>query len=107
MDNKELLKEIEGFENKSNFSNKMTIVLYTVLKLVNNEASYLILSLLSTFLSCYIFGFEYLTGFIIHFVIWTLFRHKFIDSDKYKEENSKINIIIDTIRQHLNKKSEK
>jgi hypothetical protein len=82
-------------------------VLYAVLKLVNNEATYLTLSLLSTFLACYIFGFEYLTGFIVHFVVWTLFRSKFIDSDKYREENNKINIIIDTIKQHLNKKSEK
>lgn len=107
MENREALKEIAGFENKSNFSNKMTIVLYTVLKSLNNETSYLVLSLMSTFLACFIFDFSYLFGLITHFTVWTLFRTKFIDRDKYKKENSDIDLIINTIKSHLNKKSEK
>lgn len=107
MENREALKEIAGFENKSNFSNKMTIVLYTVLKSLNNETSYLVLSLMSTFLACFIFDFSYFFGLITHFTVWTLFRSKFIDRDKYKKENSDIDLIIDTIKNHLNKKSEK
>ena len=103
----EVLKEIAGFENKSNFSNKMTIALYTVLKSLNNETSYLLLSLMSTFLACFIFDFTYLFGLITHFTIWTLFRSKIIDKDKYKKENSDIDLIISTIKNHLNKKSEK
>lgn len=107
MENREALKEIVGFENKSNFSNKMTIMLYTVLKLLNNENSYLVLSLVSTFLSCYIFDFSYLFGLITHFTIWMLFRKSIIDKDKYRKENSNIDLIVSTIKNHLNKKSEK
>ena len=107
MENKEVIKEISGFENKSNFSNKMTIVLYKVLKSLNNETSYLVLSLVSTFLSCYIFDFSYLFGLITHFTIWMLFRKSIIDKEKYQKENSNIDLIIVTIKNHLNKKSEK
>ena len=107
MENREALKEIAGFENKSNFSNKMTIMLYTVLKLLNNENSYLVLSLVSTFLSCYIFDFSYLFGLITHFTIWMLFRKSIIDKDKYRKENSNIDLIVNTIKNHLNKKNEK
>jgi hypothetical protein len=103
----EVLNEIKGFENKSNFSNKMDVAIYTVLKNLNNETSYLILSLSSTFLSCYIFGFSYLFGLIAHFTVWSLFRNKIIDKDKYQRENSDIDLIIQTIKNHLNKKSEK
>ena len=107
MENKEALKEIAGFENKSNLSNRINIAFYMVLKFLNNETSYLLFSLASTFLSCYIFDFSYLFGLITHFTVWTLFRSKFIDRDKYKKENSDIDLIINTIKNHLNKKSEK
>jgi hypothetical protein len=107
MRNLEVLKEIEGFEKKSNLSNRMNILFYSLLKFLNNETSYLLLSLTSTFVSCYIFDFSYLTGLIIHFLAWTLFRSKFINIDKYKKENDDISLIVQTLKNHLNKKSEK
>jgi len=106
MENKDYLKEIEGYENKSNFFNRVNITIYQLLRLLNNETSYLILSLLSTFLSCYIFGFSYITGLVLHCLVWTIFRKKIINKDKYDYENKNIDLIIEALKTHLNKKSQ-
>jgi hypothetical protein len=58
MKNNEFLKEIKGFEKKSNFRNRMTILLYKSLKTINCETGYMTMSLLSTVLSFYVFGFN-------------------------------------------------
>lgn len=107
MKNLEVLNEIDGFEKKSNFSNRLTILFYTFLKFVNSETIYLLISLASTFFSCYIFDFSYLLGFTAHFIVWVSFRNKIIDREKLKNENSQIDLIINTIKNHIKEKSEK
>jgi len=107
MKDSEVLKEIEGFEKKSNLNNRINILFYSLLKLLNNESSYLLISLMSTFLSCFIFGFSYLFGLLAHFTVWISFRSQIVDTDKCKKENSDIDLIISTIKKHLNKKNEK
>jgi hypothetical protein len=104
MNTKELLKEIEGFEKKSKFANKKTIFIYKLLKSLNNEVSYFSLSLLSTLVSFYFFGFNVLVGLILHFVVWSIFNKSFIDKEKYKNENEGIDFIISTIQNHLKQK---
>lgn len=106
MNNQDVLKEIEGFEKKSKFSNKMTILMYQALKLVNNENSYLVMSLASALLSCYFFDISLFFGLIVHFIVWVTLRHTFINKEKYTRENRGIDLIVSTIKDHLNKKSE-
>lgn len=106
MNKQDVLKEIEGFENKSNFSNKKTIFLYQMMKIANNENSYLLMSLASALLSCYIFDISLMFGLIVHFLVWVTLRHTFINKKKYARENEGIDLIVSTIKDHLNKKSE-
>lgn len=104
MNNKDVLKEIEGFENKSDFSNKKTIFLCRIMKFLNNEKSYFLLSLVSALSSCYFFDVSLLFGLICHFIFWVTLRKSFIDNDKTKRENEGFDLIITTIRTHLNNK---
>jgi hypothetical protein len=104
MENKELLKEIDGFEKKSNFSNKMNIFTYKVLKFINNEYVYFTLSFLATMLTCYIVEFNYLFVTFLHFVCWYFLSDKMINKEKIKKENRDIDYLITTIKSHIKTK---
>lgn len=104
MENKELLKEIDGFEKKSNFSNRTTIFMYRLLKSVNNEYFYFTLSFLATIITSYIVGFNYLFVTFIHFLCWYFLSKKIIDKDKFKKENKDIDYLILTIKSHIKTK---
>jgi hypothetical protein len=104
MDKTQLLKEIEGFEKKSNFSNRKKIFILTALKLINNEAGYFSLSLFSTLFSFYIFGFNVFIGLVCHFIFWLFFSKKLIEKEKYKQENKSFDFLISTIKNHLKQK---
>ena len=104
MDKTQLLKEIEGFEKKSNFSNRKKIFVLTLLKSLNNEVTYFSLSLFSTLLSFYIFDFNVFIGLCLHFAFWVLFGRNLMDKEKYKKENQSLDFLISTIRNHLKQK---
>lgn len=103
MENKELLKEIDGFEKKSNFSNRMTIFMYRVLKFINNEYVYFTLSIIATIITCYLVDLNCLFGIFIHCICWYFLSNKLIDKEKFKKENKDIDYLIFTIKSHLNK----
>jgi hypothetical protein len=104
MENKDLLKEIDGFDKKSKFSNKITIFMYRVLKFINNEYVYFTLSFLATILTCYIVEYNYLFVTFLHFVCWYFLSEKMINREKIKKENKDIDYLIFTIKSHILKK---
>lgn len=102
---KESKKLVEKLtKNKSNLSIRLRIVLYSILKKVNNEKILFILSLTTTLLFGYLVGNIILLSLFSHFILWFLFNERFIDKSEMREENDEISKIIKELKKYVSKK---
>jgi hypothetical protein len=102
---KESKKLVEKLtKNKSNLSIRLRIVLYSILKKVNNEQVLFTLSITTTLLFGYLVGNVILLTLFSHFILWFLFNERFIDESEMKKENEEISKIIKELKKYVNKK---
>ena len=101
-ESKKLVEKVT--KNKSNLSIRLRIVLYSILKKVNNEQVLFTLSITTTLLFGYLVGNVILLTLFSHFILWFLFNERFIDESEMKKENEEISKIIKELKKYVNKK---
>jgi hypothetical protein len=104
MEEKELMEELSFYKSKSNFTVKFFILLFSLIERINNQVFYLVLSLSTAFLLCYIFNINYLSMLICHFILWITLGKKLFNQDKMVEENKEISFLIKELKKHLKNK---
>jgi uncharacterized membrane protein len=105
MEKKELLQEIESYKSKSRFKIKTIILFLRVIKNVNTDVFYLLLSLSIGFLISYLIGISILLFLFTHFISWVIISPYILNKKTMTEENDEINFIINELIKYLQNKN--
>lgn len=104
MENKKLIKKIESYKKMSNYKIKALISMLKILKLINKEFFYLLVSISFGLFVAYLIKVPFLAFLICHFIIWQSIGKKVIDKKEIKKDNIEMDLVITELSKYIKQK---